>query len=74
MTVYSMVVAIVGIVMALSAFKHWAKLKTKAAEAQSAGLSGEAQSRIDGLEERVRVLERIATDKGVRLKEEIDAL
>jgi len=74
MTVYTMVVAIVGIVMCMSAFKHWANMKTKAAEAKSAGLDGEAQSKIQDLEDRVRVLERIATDKGARLKEEIDAL
>ena len=74
MGVYTMVVASVGIVMCLSAFKHWAKIQAQTAQAAKAGLDKEAKDRIEDLEDRVRVLERIATDKGVRLKEEIDAL
>ena len=35
---------------------------------------GNSDERIAALEERVRVLERLATDKRERLKEEIDAL
>jgi hypothetical protein len=74
MGVYTMVVAIVAIVMCLSAFKHWAEAQARKAEAAGAGLDDKAQAKINDLEERVQVLERIATDKGVRLKDEIDAL
>ena len=70
----TMVVFIVAIVMCTEAFRQWTKSKAKQAEAEKAGLSDEAKGRINDLEERVRVLERIATDKGARLKEEIDAL
>lgn len=36
--------------------------------------SGSDDERISRLEERIRVLERLATDKRERLKDEIDAL
>lgn len=74
MSVYTMVVLIVGIVMIAEIFKHRSKAAAKMAEANKATLDDATKARINDLEERVRVLERIATDKGVRLKEEIDAL
>jgi len=74
MGVYTMVVFIVAIVMGTAAFRQWTKTRAQEAEAFSKGLSEDAKTRIQDLEDRVRVLERIATDKGARLKEEIDAL
>jgi len=70
----TMVVFIVAIVMCTEAFRQWNKTRAKEAGARAAGLDSEAAAKIADLEERVRVLERIATDKGARLKEEIDAL
>ena len=74
MTGTTMVVMIVALVMCGEAIKHWSKAKAKEANARSAGLNDDAKKQIADLEERVRVLERIATDKGSRLREEIDAL
>jgi len=70
----TMVVVIIAIIMCAEAIKHWSKARAKEAAAKNAGLNDEAAAKIKDLEERVRVLERIATDKGTRLKEEIDAL
>ena len=57
--------------------KRWIRLK-EVQLTQTANLTAEkavAQSaHIEKLEARVRVLERIATDKGVHLADEIDAL
>ncbi len=74
MTGTTMAVLIVGIVMCTAAFKEWTKTRRKEAEVHGAGLGEEAAAKLKALEDRVRVLERIATDKGARLKEEIDAL
>ncbi|WP_417451004.1 hypothetical protein [Kordiimonas sp.] len=72
MTVYGMVAFIVFIVMV-------SVVTMKVISAKAAGKSTQqkddvANARIDALEERVRVLEKIATDKSSRLKDEIDAL
>ncbi|NVJ97904.1 MAG: hypothetical protein HWE25_07120 [Alphaproteobacteria bacterium] len=69
-----MVVLIVITVMGAGVFKHWAKLQHEKLKSRQDSADGETNSRIDALEERVRVLERIVTDKSERLKEEIDAL
>jgi hypothetical protein len=57
--------------------KRWIKLK-ETQMVQTADMAAEkavAQAaHIEKLESRVRVLERIATDKGVHLADEIDAL
>ncbi|MBL4836965.1 MAG: hypothetical protein JKY34_05250 [Kordiimonadaceae bacterium] len=71
---YTMVVAIVFLVMATGAFKSWAGVAKQKASAKSTEIDDETKAKIDSLEERVKVLERIATDKTSRLKEEIDAL
>jgi hypothetical protein len=58
-------------------FKRWLKLKEKEIESRTSAMAGtvETQSaQIERLEQRVRVLERIATDKGVTLADQIDAL
>jgi uncharacterized membrane protein len=57
--------------------KQWIQLKERqldhAAHLAADKAAGQA-AHIDKLEERVRVLERIATDKGVTLADQIDAL
>jgi ABC-type phosphate transport system auxiliary subunit len=56
---------------------RWMKLKERQLEAQTqltAEKTAQYAAHTERLEERVRVLERIATDKGVDLSDEIEAL
>jgi len=69
-----MVVLIVLAVMAAGVFKHWAKLQHEKLKSRQDKTDSATAKRIDDLEERVKVLERIVTDKSERLKSEIDAL
>lgn len=58
-------------------FKRWLKHKEKMAEAlnaQTAEKAAQYAAHTERLEQRVRVLERIATDKGVELADEIERL
>jgi len=55
-------------------FSQWMKAKTEAMKKESREGDSELRREVRALEERVRVLERIATDKRQRLTEEIDAL
>lgn len=58
-------------------FTKWLKLKERQLEQQSmmtAEKTAQYAAHTERLEERVRVLERIATDKGIDLSDEIDAL
>ena len=58
-------------------FKRWLKLKEKEIDSRTAALDatvGAQSAQIERLEQRVRVLERIATDKGAALAAEIDEL
>ena len=58
-------------------FKRWLKLKEKQLEHGSSAMADTVvaqAAQIDRLEQRVRVLERIATDKGTALAAEIEAL
>ena len=72
MTVYGMVAFIVFIVMiSLVVMKG---MSTRSRSKQGQAREEAANARIDALEERVRVLEKIATDKGARLSAEIDSL
>jgi hypothetical protein len=66
------VVCIVAIVFAAGLAKEWMKLKAKKGE-QSTG-PDEYLAQIETLEERIRVLERIVTEKKFDLKSEIDKL
>lgn len=66
------VVCIVAIVFAAGLAKEWMKLKAKKSE-KSAG-PDEYLAQIETLEERIRVLERIVTEKKFDLKSEIDKL
>ena len=58
-------------------FRHWLRVKEKQLEAQgryTAEMSAQYAAHTQRLEERVRVLERIATDKGVDLAHQIENL
>jgi len=77
MSVYTMVFCIVAVVMVTSIIQKWLKVRELSVRNNADAfqdVSGEIQAQIEALEERVKVLERIATDKSSRLKEEIDAL
>lgn len=61
----------------IAPFKMWLRLKERQLEAQSqltAEKTAQYAAHTERLEARVRVLERIAVDKGVDLSDEIDAL
>ncbi len=63
--------------IAFAAFKQWLRLKERqltAATAMTAEKSAQYAAHTERLEERVRVLERILTDRGTHLASEIDAL
>ena len=58
-------------------FKRWLKHKEKMAEAMSVAAAEKAAqyaAHTERLEQRVRVLERIVTDKGIVVAEEIERL
>lgn len=58
-------------------FKRWLRHKEKMAEAlnaQTAEKAAQYAAHTERLEQRVRVLERIATDKGLDLADEIERL
>ncbi|WP_186456891.1 hypothetical protein [Sphingomonas suaedae] len=58
-------------------FRRWLKHKEKMAEAlnnQTAEKAAQYAAHTERLEQRVRVLERIATDKGADLADEIERL
>ncbi|MFC7048948.1 hypothetical protein [Emcibacter nanhaiensis] len=89
MQVFEMVVLIVLIVFVASIIKQWLKAKQNGGKinlddlAHDLGLADDYYSkqqikpyldRIEGLEERIKVLERIVTDKSHNLAQEIDKL
>ena len=89
MNPFEMVVIIVLIVMGAGVVKNWLKAKENGARldlgtlAEDLGLAEDYYSksqikpyldRIEGLEERIKVLERIVTDKSHNLAKEIDEL
>ncbi len=58
-------------------FKRWTKHREKMAQllaAQTAERAAQYAAHTERLEQRVRVLERIATDKGIDLSDEIERL
>ena len=74
-------VVVVGIPVvagvAADIFKRWTKLKQRQLElasAQTAEKAAQYAAHVERLEQRVRVLERIATDKGVDLADQIELL
>ena len=74
--------AVVWVLIPLAAifagvFRHGLRVKEKHLEAQSrytAEMTAQYAAQTERLEERVRVLERIATDKGVDLASQIENL
>lgn len=69
-------VAIIGGISA-GIFKQWVSLKERqleAANTMSAEKAAQYAAHTERLEQRMRVLERIATDKGVAIADEIELL
>lgn len=61
----------------IAPFKMWLKMKERQMEIQSnqtAEKAAQYAAHTERLEQRVRVLERIATDKGADLSDQIEAL
>ena len=61
----------------IAPFKMWLRMKERQMEIQSSMTAEKAAqyaAHTERLEQRVRVLERIATDKGAHLSDEIEAL
>jgi hypothetical protein len=61
----------------IAPFKMWLRIKERQIEAQTnlaAEKSAQYASHVERLEQRVRVLEQIATDKGVETAAQIEAL
>ena len=60
-----------------AAFERWLKHKEKMAEAlnaQTAEKAAQYAAQTERLEQRMRVIERIVTDKGIELSDEIELL
>lgn len=73
--IFALSIPIVAILAGV--FTKWMKLKERQLEAQTnetAEKAAQYAAHTERLEARVRVLERIATDKGVDLSDEIEAL
>lgn len=70
------IVLIVMVVMGFTALQTWIKHRNKIIEASSAanGDADDMLAKIDVLEERIRVLERIVTERNIDLKQQIDDL
>ena len=80
-TLFMLAMVIVGLPVivgcALEAFKVWTRHREKmgaALNAQAAEKAAQYAAHTERLEARVRVLERIATDRGATLGHEIDLL
>lgn len=73
--IFGMLIPITALL--LVGFKNWLKFKEKQIEVMSsltAEKSAQYAAQTERLEERVRVLERILTDRGVTVAAEIEAL
>jgi len=73
--IFGLLIPIVAILAGVAT--KWMKLKERQLDAQSALTAEKAAqyaAQTERLEQRVRVLERIATDKGADLSEEIERL
>ena len=71
-SVFGMVVIIVVASLVAGLVKEWIKVKDKP-EVDLSGVEGRI-AKLENLEERIRVLEAIVTDKGYDLKKKIDDL
>ena len=72
MNVFHMVIWIVAIVSIASVLEKY--LKSRAKEKENDEVSGETMQKVDDLEERIRVLERIVTENKFDLRKQIDDL
>lgn len=66
------IVLIVMVVMGFTALQSWLKYRNNAIA--SSGEAEDMSARIDLLEERIRVLERIVTERNIDLRQRIDEL
>jgi hypothetical protein len=80
-TVFMLAVVVIGLPVGLGIgsdmFRRWLKHKEKMADvlsAETAERAAQYVAHVERLEQRVRVLERIATDKGIALSDEIEKL
>lgn len=73
MGVFEMVAVIVVIGCLTGVINNWLKIRHQNASVQNEDLD-EAFERIENLEERIRVLEKVVTDDRYELKRELDAL
>ena len=80
-TIFMLAFVVIGLpvilVIGSEMFKHWLKHKAMMAGALNAQIAEKAAqyaAHTERLEERVRVLERIVTDRGVDLAQEIEDL
>lgn len=74
MSQYEMVVAIVAIVMVAGIIRHGQKMR---ALKKAGGISPETEANtrsLEKLEERIKVLEKIVTDRRSKLADDIDSL
>ena len=69
---FTFVVVVIAIVMVARVAEIW--LKQRKQENTEEGLAVDIAAQIDQLEERIRVLERIVTERPYDLKREIDRL
>lgn len=74
MNTLAFVVSIVAISCATSIVLQYLKMRTRERKHIEKKESGESQVRLDELEERIRVLERIVTENRFDLRQEIDKL
>ncbi len=70
MQVFEFVIIIVALGIMAGMFKNWLQHKEKDMQADAS----KSDDRIDKLEARVQVLERIVTDKAEKLKDDINNL
>ena len=69
------IVLIVMVVMGFSALQSWIKHRNRSMDAAAnLGDASDMLEKIDILEERIRVLERIVTERNIDLKQQIDDL
>ena len=71
-TVFGMIVIIVVASLLAGLVREWIKT-AKNPEVDLSGIEGRLE-KVESLEERIRILEAIVTDKGYDLKKEIDRL
>ena len=72
MNSYVFVLSIIAIVMVATTIQTW--IKQKKPEPENTDALEDTLAKIDHLEERIRVLERIITENRFDLKKEIDSL